>query len=286
MEQKISIPRRLNIDYKSFTFLAKLQNDIVQSDADIIRLDFTECLYTDAAFTAYIGALAEIAIELGKYVVYETKEDSAVCNYFKRSGLYGYVTGDNDNKEYINDYAIPFAKANLEESFIVDYIDKILELAPIMLSEDCNSKLFKNIYEMFSNSIDHSHAQYGVYSCGHWMPKRKELVFSIYDTGNGIAKTVQSKVNADFSAKEAVNWALKRGNSTKQLIQGIPRGLGLADLVDFIKLNNGSLRIMTNNICYSVGKSDNCVQLDKNIIGTLLSITIVADYNHLYVVKK
>ena len=284
MEEKILMPKRLNLDNMSFKFLADVQNKVINSTSERIYLDFSECIYTDASFTAFIGALTEIGNALKKEIVLCTMRNSDVCKYFKKSGLYGYVT--RENIQYINDNAIPFIKATLDEEFIIDYIDKILELAPIKLSGDCRSQLFRNIYEIFSNSIDHAEARYGVYSCGHWMPNRKELVFSIYDTGNGIVNTVQSKIDDSLVSEEAIKWALKRGNSTKQLTDGTPRGVGLADLCDFIRLNKGSLRIMTNDAYYKYNKSEACVKLETPIIGTLISITIVADYEHVYVLKS
>ena len=65
-----------------------------------------------------------------------------------------------------------------------------------------------------------------------------------------------------------------------------PRPLGLSDLLNFIKLNNGSLRIMSNDIYYKYNRSENYSVISKPIIGTLISITIIADNEHTYVVKK
>lgn len=284
LEEIIKIPERLNMDIESYNYLSELQDKVLNSTADRIILDFCECKYTDASFTAFIGALNELSTHRNKKIIFRTARDSKVQEYFKRSGLYNYIV--NDENKYINENAIPFSHVTLDDDIIIEYIDKILELAPIQLSSDCNNLLFRNIYEIFNNSIDHSDSICGVYSCGHWMPYRKELVFSIYDTGIGIAQIVKNNINPLFSSEEAIKWALIRGNSTKQLDGGTPRGLGLSDLLNFIKLNNGSLRIMSNDIYYKYNRSENYSVISKPIIGTLISITIIADNEHTYVVKK
>lgn len=173
----------------------------------------------------------------------------------------------------------------MDDSKIINYIDTILNLAPIQLTDSAKELLFKNIYEIFNNSVEHSDAQKGVYSCGHWMPKKKELVFSVYDTGIGIPALVKSKISTEFTSSQAIDWALTKGNSTKQLKNGIPRGIGLSDLKDFIKLNKGSFSIISNDIYYSYDQTDIYQTLGNPIIGTMLSFIIRNDEDHIYFAK-
>ena len=212
------------------------------------------------------------------------KRDTVKSTYFRRSGLYNYVT--EDTTDYTNSYAIPFCKINMDDDNIIDYIGNILDLAPIKLTEQCHELLFKNIYEVFNNASNHSRSCQGVYACGHWMPTKKQLVFSVYDTGIGIPSLVKEEINENMSSHDAINWALQRGNSTKQLIHGIPRGLGLSDLYDFIRLNDGALNIFTNDIYFEYKKGNTSYELlSFPIIGTFIGITIKADYNHIYTTR-
>lgn len=284
MDKIIEMPKALNIDYTSYSFLAKLQNTIIDSDCDCIILDFQKCKFSNAAFTALLGALTEIANCFGKSIIYRAEKDSDILKYFKRSGLYNYLK--EDSTDYHASNAIPFHKINMDDDYIIDYIDNILKLAPIQLTTNCHDVLFKNIYEIFNNSTDHSRAQFGVFSCGHWMPTKKQLVFSVYDTGIGIPALVKEKIDSSLSSADALEWALVRGHSTKQLTNGIPRGLGLSDLFDFIKLNHGALNIMTNDLYYQYNGSKTIQPINHPIIGTLISITIIADYDHVYILKK
>lgn len=283
-EKIIKIPKNLNNDSESYYFLSELQNVIIDSCQNRIILDFCNCNFSHAILTSFIGALLHIGNLFDKTIVYKTSKGSKLSTYFQRSGLYNYVT--EDTTDYTNSYAIPFCKINMDDDNIIDYIGNILDLAPIKLTEQCHELLFKNIYEVFNNASDHSRSCQGVYACGHWMPTKKQLVFSVYDTGIGIPSLVKEEINENMSSHDAINWALQRGNSTKQLIHGIPRGLGLSDLYDFIRLNDGALNIFTNDIYFEYKKGNTSYELlSFPIIGTFIGITIKADYNHIYTTR-
>lgn len=279
----ITIPSQLNNTASSYSFLSELQNQIIDSQHDEIILDFSQCNFSNAIFTSFIGSLVHIAYAFGKKIRYRTIKGSKLDTYFKRSGLYNYMMKDTVN--YINENAIPFCSINMSDDTIIAYISNILDLAPLKLTEQCRELLFKNIYEIFNNSADHSREQHGVYSCGHWMPKQKKLVFSVYDTGIGIPALIREKIDSNMSSAEAINWALKRGNSTKQLVMGTPRGVGLSDLYDFIRLNDGALNIVSNDVYYEYNGSVNVSTMPAPVIGTFIGITIIADYDHIYTTK-
>lgn len=282
MQKIIKMPRILsNNIYDTYNYLAKLQNIIIDCSENEIILDFSSCPFSHAIFTAFIGSLSVWAIRFKKSITYRFKRDSQLSNYFKRSGLYNFITGDT--VDYTNGNTIPFRKVHMDDSEIIDYIDNILKLAPVKLSGNAEEILFKNIYEIFNNSVDHANANNGVYACGHWMPKMKELVFSVYDTGIGIPARIKTQINRNFTSKDALEWALIKGNSTKQLDDGTPRGVGLSDLKNFIYLNKGAFNIVSNDIYYSYNQEDTYIYLDRPIIGTMISFIIRNDEEHIYI---
>ena len=283
MDKIITMPNKLNIDKYSYQFLAKLQYDIYSCNESSVILDFNTCQFTAPAFTAYYGALIAIAQGWNKKIYIEALQNKKIMNYFKRSGLYDYYS--DTSTSHINKNSIPFSKVNLDDEYIVNYIDTILRLAPINLSDACRDLLFKNIFEIFSNATEHSKSHYGVYACGHWMPNKNQLIFSVCDTGIGIPRLIKQQ-NSNIASTEAVRWALQRGNSTKQLTDGVPRGLGMADLKDFTKINKGALIIFSNDVYYNCSDNEIGIQLPYDIVGTLITVVITADYQHVYFLKE
>ena len=284
MEKRIFFPSSLNNNLDTYNFLSKIQNELIDSTESTIILDFTRCTFSHAIFTSYIGALTNIGKAFGKTIKYETANGSKLQDYFRNSGLYDHIMQQPDT--HSNQNAIPFTSIDFkDDSRIIEYIDNILELAPIRLTEQGHEVLFKNIYEIFNNSVDHSRANHGVYACGHWMPKKKYLSFSVYDTGIGIPALIKERIDSTLSSESALLWALKRGNSTQQLIRGTPRGLGLSDLQDLIRLNDGSLTIFSNDVYYQYNNRVDLKRLALPTMGTFIGITIIADYNHIYTTK-
>lgn len=283
MEKIITMPLNLSYDYYTYNYLAHLQNEICTCAEDEIILDFSKCEFSHAVFTSFIGSLIVWAMQKKKTLKYQLSKKSNLYNYFQRSGLYNYITGDH--VEYTNGNAIPFREIKAKDDEIIDYIDNILSLAPVKLSDKAEAALFQSIYEIFCNSVEHSQSKHGIYACGHWMPPKKELAFSVYDTGIGIPSLIKEKINADFSSKDALVWSLTPGHSTKQLIEGTPRGLGLSALKQFIKLNHGSFSIVSNDIYYNYTKDDIYKTIPIPILGTIISFIIRNDKTHTYVIK-
>lgn len=283
MEKIIKVPPKLNITGDSYRFLSKLQFDLYKCTESNIILDFDSCVFTHAAFTAYLGGLRLLCRHWGKNLVFKASSTSRVRTYFEHSGLYDFF--NPSNIIHSNNNSIPFTKVNLDDNSIINYIDNILYLAPIRLSANCRELLFKNIYEIFNNAIEHSQALCGVYSCGHWMPNKKQLIFSVYDTGLGIPRRIK-ELKPELSSSDSIIWALRSGTSTLQLSGGVPRGLGLYDLKQFISLNNGALNIFSNDVYYRYTHSGEAIALPYDILGTLITITITADYDHIYILKE
>ncbi len=278
------MPQSINISSNSYENLARLQHLILKSDTSRIILDFLDTQYVDAIYMAFIGGLQPLCNKKHQLLTYRLDPHSKLYRYFKTSGLYEYI---KHGKSYTNKNAIPFSEIHMEEDSIIDYINKILDLAPITLSPKASSHLFSVIYEIFSNSSDHSEADNGVFACGHWMPTKNQLVFSVYDTGIGIPGAIKKFINPEMPSDEALKWALKIGNSTKQLKHGVPRGVGLPNLLDFINANNSSFYILSNDIYYSFEKGvEKFTPLKHSIVGTMISFVIISDEKHIYKLKE
>lgn len=263
----------------TYNYFTEIQAKILKIESSNVVFDFRECKWFHASLTALLGGLIRFCNYNDKSVNLITEPNSAVDKYFKNSGL---LESHFNINIHCNQNAIPLKEIEKDDDSIVDYITNILELAPVTLTNSCREAIFTSFYEIFSNANEHSNSIYGIHSCGHWFPYKRSLVFSLYDTGVGIPSMVKRFLNPYMSSEAAILWALAKGNSTKQLNDGIPRGLGLTSLIQFIDLNGGTLSIVSNDVMYiRKGKKDFFVS-KENGMGTLIYIEINSDYDHIY----
>lgn len=278
------MPKYFYESHKTFIYLADLQTEIKESNEDTIILDFRDTKYIHAMFTAFIGALCIWAKSYEKNVKYIVRTNTLLYKYIIDSGLDDYFK----NKKYSadNPNSIPFKEIQMNDESVIEYTNSILAHTPVKLTPTADEALFKNIYELFNNALVHSEAKNGIYGCGHWLPKKRELVFSVYDTGIGIPTSIQNKTNTNITSKEAIEWAFSPINSTLQLINGIPRGVGLSSFLKFIQLNKGYLSIVSKDICYIYNNSEKYHSLTHPIEGTIISFIIRSDSEHIYDIKS
>lgn len=114
----------------------------------------------------------------------------------------------------------------------------------IDIESDLQDLIAGKIVEIYLNAFEHADSKVGIISCGQFYPDLKELKLTIIDFGVGIPYNVREyKKGFAISDAIAIKWALQRGASTKH---GEGRGLGLDLLKEFIKLNSGSLEILSH----------------------------------------
>lgn len=104
----------------------------------------------------------------------------------------------------------------------------------------------ESIMEIFVNAVSHGECSY-VYSCGEYDKTKKPpcLDMTIVDRGHSIPFNVNRFIThrnwQALSPCQAIRWALEDGNTTKD----IPGGLGLSTLMDFLRLNQGAMQIVS-----------------------------------------
>lgn len=284
MEKVLDFVGEYNLNKSIYNEFADKINYILNTDADRIIFDFHEYKWFHASLTSVLGGMISICNKNNKNVILDIASGSAVADFFNRAGLF---SEHFNYKPLENKNAIRVKELDLnDEEYINSYIDNILKLAPVTLTEKCRQIIYSAIYEIFDNAEEHSKAKYGIHTGGYWFPKKQIMSFSVYDTGIGIPTSIIHNVDSKMNSKEAFLWALKRGNSTRQLENGIPRGIGLTNLTNFIDLNGGVMTIISNDIMYVRKNRTNKIEIKNNTLGTMINITINADYNHIYTYGK
>lgn len=281
----IEINYNINPNPTDISKLIKIQNDFLLGDYEKLVLNFTKSKFINAAVAVIIGTLCVYARIKNKYVKFkfENETNNPIFKFMKQVGIYEYFT--KCDAQYSTSHSIRFGKIS-NEDMMENYTDKIMRLAPIEITEEAKDILSSYFYEVYQNSLYHAKSPIGVFSSGYWMDKKKQLIFSIYDMGIGIANNVRNHIDSSMTSRECVEWALTEGKSTIE-DELIKRGLGLSRLEQFIKLNKGTMSIYTDNICCIIKSTGRkYIDLEYPIMGTLIIINIIADSDHIYIVGE
>lgn len=160
-----------------------------------------------------------------------------------------------------------------EDVKFYNYInDKLLE-HPKMQRHGC-SELVGHYLEVFANVKRHAKTTEPVFACGQFYPSTKKLYFTLVDLGVGYLPPIQKYTNGIIcTSKEAIEWALQRGNTTKGLEE--TGGLGLNELFNHCEQTGGQFNIVTGNAYWG----NNLGELGPRIVPEFAGTTIHLIYN-------
>lgn len=142
------------------------------------------------------------------------------------------------------------------------------------MSAGLRKKMTEAMLELFVNAQIHSQTKH-IYTCGQFFPKRHTIEFCIADTGIGFKETFLRRFDKPVSAVDAIQWAVQDRNTTKV---GIPGGIGLALLSEFVKLNKGKLQIVSDDGYYQYDcDGEKSEKLSKPFPGTVVNVEFRTD---------
>ena len=163
-----------------------------------------------------------------------------------------------------------------DEDDVIRLSNTIIKHFPVGLSDALNWMIHQGICEVFNNAKEHSNASHVLAS---WYTKETGVYcFSCYDTGIGIPESVKRYFRSKGIPLSydtlALNWAIKRGNSTSERRPN--PGLGLDILKNFAEVNMGAIYIASGYSLYSLknGK-ESYSDLKHPILGTYFEMDIV-----------
>lgn len=242
----------------------KIQENILNSKKRKIRINATNCEYISPTCMIILSSVKLISKENSKDIKIVITKKSYFADMLKE---YGFIEVNKTNKNNI-----PLNTIYKEEQ-IPNVILQLIELSPLKrLNNIKKANLQSRLYEIPNNSLNHSNSLNGVLYSGYY--KKDGFYFSIYDMGIGIPNSVKKFLNSpNMSSQEALKWALKEGNSTKQ--SDYPRGVGFTLLEEFRKNVKGKILIITDNVYYeSKNNYSNYTNLSKKVRGTLFTFKI------------
>lgn len=146
-------------------------------------------------------------------------------------------------------------------------------------------KINESIFELFENARTHGRCD-NIFTCGQFYPNKTpaRIDVTIVDMGKTIKANVNEFLNGNLSGSEAIEWALKYGNTTKTGTN--PGGLGLDIIFDFIKLNNGKIQIVSSDGYWEYRRGDIQTAIFNGFFpGTIANIEFNLDDKNYYLMK-
>ena len=165
-----------------------------------------------------------------------------------------------------------FHTDNLDE--FLRYVEQdLMSHRGLNLKEEESYKIIDSLIEIATNIEIHSNTNEPFFACGQYYPENGVLKFSMVDLGNGFLPAIEAKTIGQISTNfEAIEWALKNGNTTKM---NEPGGLGLSDLRKYFANNNGHLQIVTGDAFWSSefdGSRIKFQQFGAPCLGTMINL--------------
>jgi hypothetical protein len=162
-------------------------------------------------------------------------------------------------------------KEYVENHFIKKHMGThIPQMNPIL-----QRKFRESIFEIFANAVAHSETKQGIFACGQYFPKKELLKFSIADLGIGIRNNIYKHLKRDYTPERAISWAVNGENTTRLLGGGIPGGIGLKLIKNFIYVNGGVMTIVSDGGYWRFKNGQEQSEcLRSPFPGTVVNITI------------
>lgn len=245
-----------------------------------IVIDFNQCCFISYSSAVLLGALVSKAHEMHKEVRFRGLDESIGGKYLRSNGFTEAMGIRNSFPA--RSTAVPYRRyRNSSEvnAFCTYLLADWLTPDRINLSVGVRNRIVDHVAEAFVNVFHHAQSSIGAIVCGQWHPNIHSLNLAVLDLGVGIPHNVSTHLNQQsLSGKDALQLAFQPGFTT-QTIPSVPRGLGLYNLKEFVRLNSGSLEVYSGNGYARLDTNEHPFynSLASNFPGTLIQFAIKTD---------
>ena len=257
---------------EGFAALALLHAQTEQCGLEDVKIDMAKTAWFDADMCAAFGA-----------ILYRLGDNLNAVNLINLHPSVESILSKNGFLSHYGRTKIPdqwgttvfYERFDVEaDRYFSNYIERefirrseMPEMSPGLLK-----KFRESVFEIFSNAVLHSRSELGIFSCGQFFPRKDKIDFTVADLGVGIRKNVCDHIQKDLSPVDAIIWAAEEPNTTKR---GVPGGLGLTLLSEFIDLNGGRIQIVSDAGYWQRKDKRTCTSpLDHPFPGTVVSVEI------------
>jgi signal transduction histidine kinase len=256
---------RIETDEYGFASLARIHAAIEQEAAGEVHVDCSRLQWVDANMCAPLAA-AIIAPE--RRIRLQNLHPS-IAAVLQKNGFLGEVLEDTHGTTIRYQQFDPTGRAEFAAYVEHNFRGKGLPVMSIGLQREFR----RSIFELFENAVAHSNTRLGIFACGQFFPKKHRLHFCLADRGIGIPNSVRGYLGRALRASEAIDWAMTGQNTTRRVEDGVPGGLGLKIMRDFIAQNGGAIRVASEDGFWWVrGEDVGRVTLPAAFPGTVVDI--------------
>ena len=142
----------------------------------------------------------------------------------------------------------PFHRTELDMARLDEYICSQVCTACNMpaMTADLHDEVQRALIELFQNVFYHAASPCCGIAVGQFYPLAKQVQVCVCDSGLGLVQQIRRAGLAQGTPPDTLEWAMGSGNTTRRQEHDTPGGLGLYMLREFVKINEGSLRIVAN----------------------------------------
>ena len=193
MSIKYKLPNKIENNYQSFSSLINLYQALIKLFVEDVYIDFSNTSYLEANLSALMGAIFDDT-EVFVNIIFENFQPRVQTILQKNDFLsnYGYPKLDD---YYSTTIKYKKFKATDNQSFYQYINDELLTKHDFpKMSESFRKDFVKSLLEIFVNAKIHADCDY-VYTCGQYFPNKKDLYFTIVNTGTTIKQNVCNYFN-------------------------------------------------------------------------------------------
>jgi signal transduction histidine kinase len=266
---------RIETDEQGFASLARVHAAIEKEPFGEVFVDCSRLQWIDANMCAPLAA----AIIAPERRILLQKLHPLIETVLRKNGFLGGALEDTHGT------TIHYQQFDLSgRTDFVGYVERNFRGKGLpMMSAGLQREFRRSIFELFENAVAHSNTQLGIFACGQFFPRKHRLHFCLADRGIGIPNSVRSYLGRAFRASEAIDWAMSGQNTTRRIEDGVPGGLGLKIMRDFIAQNGGAIRVASETGYWSARGADvSKATLPAAFPGTVVDIEINAADSKMY----
>lgn len=286
----ITIPNKISSDIEGYKSLISIYQKVKKLDNCVIIFDFKYTSWFEANLAAIFGVIGDYASEQGNTLklkdMRHTVRDVLLRNGFMAEYGMGKVVDYNGT-------TISYKKFDAEQGLkFSQYIKEELLSKPDFpsLSKLLAKSINESIYELFENARTHGECSH-IYTCGQYYPQKQpaRIDITIVDLGISIKRNInqyfKKSGKPSVTGPEAIVWAVQKGNTTKT--GNISGGLGLDLVLQFLKLNNGKIQIVSSDGYWEFRNGETQMMvLDEVFNGTIVNIEFNLEDRNYYQLKE